>query len=785
MIEIMGIKPLVTFCNDFMLAQNRFYLRILLVIFLGLIYSENIIAQQAHADSEGATLRRQLSSAKDTVRARILLDLAIFYADKPASKVSDDDTAMNYCRQGLAISAKLNYSKGKAMADLLAAKINRNKGDVNHRKSSLEKAILAAKKGNFVDLIADAATEQGYYYINDLNDPKTSDSLFSSAIAIYRKIAPKSLKLAFALQYYGYNQTMLKKPEKGILILDEALAIFQAYKVTRLGNIYNELATCYLDKGDFNNAIKYALLCLRLAERNHNSAGICSVYTALAEIYREKQMPEVQISYLEKALIETRHLNDNYKVFITATLGNAYVINHQYKKAITLLNRGLTECSPKNPLYAKLYTALTESYTATRQYSAAKHTYALMMAAIRPGGYVYAYTTIQAHFAAVRLFLATKEFVKAKEHIQALQDTTYIKKFRPDVIDLERISFQLDSAQGNYMAAIHHFQRYKTVSDSVNKLSNSKQVAALQIQYETEKKDQDIALKGRNIRLLTQQTHLQEKTLKSQKEARNLLYGSIVLLVFLLGLGYNRYQIKQRATRELSEQQLQIQSQNKSLRELVTEREWLLKEVHHRVKNNLQIVISLLNSQSSYLNDEAAISVIRESQHRMQSISLIHQKLYQDDNLSGINMHCYIHELLNYLQDCFSTSGYIAFLTDVDNFTLDVSQAVPLGLILNEGITNAIKYAFIGRENGLITIKLKQEQDQLHLTIADNGNGVSDDFNVDGLSSMGMNLMKGLSRQLGASFDLKNEGGLCIEMIWKKSKMLTDLMEPELTEAVI
>ncbi|MET3501270.1 two-component sensor histidine kinase [Mucilaginibacter rubeus] len=756
----------------------------LLIMIPVLTYPGNIFAQHAHLDVEGANLKRQLSSAKDTARARTLLSLGIFYADKKGPKKDKIDSAMNYYRQGLAISEKLNYSKGRAMADLLSAKIDRLKGDMGHLRSSLEKAISAAKKGGFADLIADAETEQAYYYIDAENDPETSNTLYSSAIAIYRKIAPNSLKLAYALQYHGFNQTMLKDPDKGIRMLDEALTIYQAHKVTELANVYHMLASCYHDKGDFNNAIRYALMCLRYEERDHNLYGMVAIYTVLAEIYHEKNMPAVQISYLEKGLIAVKTLSENYKVFIIATLGNAYVTVHQYEKAITLLNRGLKECSPKDPIYARLYTALTDAYVATGQYAAANRTYILMMKAISPGGYAYAYTTIQAHFAAVRLFMGTRQFIKAKEHIQALQDTTYIKKYRPDMIMLEHLSFQLDSATGNYLAAIHHYQRFKAVSDSVEKLSNSKQVAALQIQYETEKKDQEIALKSRNINLLTQQTHLQEKALSSQKQARNLLYGSIVLLIVLLGLGYNRYQIKQRATRELAEQQLRIQSQNTSLRELVTEREWLLKEVHHRVKNNLQIVISLLNSPSSYLNDETAIGVIRESQHRMQSISLIHQKLYQTDNLSGIDMHCYIHELLNYLEDCFSTSGYIVFLTDIDKFILDVSQAVPLGLILNEGITNAIKYAFKGRDHGAIIIKLKQEQERLYLQIADNGIGVPDDFNIDGLNSMGMNLMKGLSRQLGASFDLTNDDGLSIEMRWKKTRMLTDLQEPQLAEAL-
>jgi two-component sensor histidine kinase len=756
----------------------------LIIIFLGLIYSSEILAQ-AHTDKEELILHRQLLSAKDTVRARILLSLGIFYADKFVHNKSDVDFATHFYGQGLAMSNTLNYGKGKAMACLLEAKIYRLKSDDKHLKLSLEKAVTVTQKGGFTDLAADAVTEQGVYYLTEVNDPITSDSLFRSATAIYQKIAPNSVKLAYAFQYYSVNQTLLKKYEKGLLLLNKALLIYQVNKVRQLEIPYYFLALCHVGRGDFENAIKSALTSVRLAEHDHNSETLCDNYAILANIYREKNMPTVRISYLEKALSNARYLPEGDILFYIATLGDAYVKNHQYVKAIALLNRGLKKGSSKDPIYTRLYTALTDAYVATRQYSAAERTYTLMMAAIRQGGYAFVATTIQAHFAAVRLFIATGELEKAKEHIHALQDTTYKKKSRPDVITLEQLSFQLDSAQGNYLSAIHHFQRFKTVSDSVDQLSNSKQVAALQIQYETEKKDQDIAFKSKNIVLLTQQTHLQENALRSQRQARNLLYGSIVLLVVLLGLGFNRYQIKQRAARELSEQQLQIQLQNKSLRELLTEREWLLKEIHHRVKNNLQIVISLLNSQSAYLNDQTAIGVIRESQHRMHSISLIHQKLYQTDNLSGINMHSYIHELLNYLQDCFGTSGYIACVTDVDNFILDVSQAVPLGLILNEGITNAIKYAFKGRENGVIKISLKQEQEHLHLIIADNGNGVSEDFDVEGLSSMGMILMKGLSRQLGASFNLNNEGGLSIELIWKKSKMLAGLQEPELADAIV
>jgi two-component sensor histidine kinase len=252
------------------------------------------------------------------------------------------------------------------------------------------------------------------------------------------------------------------------------------------------------------------------------------------------------------------------------------------------------------------------------------------------------------------------------------------------------------------------------------------------------------------------------------------LFAGIALLGLILLLGYSRYRLKQQANRQLEEKQTAINLQNDSLKQLVNEREWLLKEIHHRVKNNLQIVISLLNSQSLYLKDNAALNVIRESQHRMNSISLIHQKLYQGDNLSGIDMRDYIFELAIYLQDSFDTRGKIAFLMDIERLILDVSQAVPLGLILNEAITNAIKYAFKEQlEDAKISISFRQrEQQGLLLSISDNGAGLPPDFDLGNSLSLGMNLMLGLSRQLGGKMELKNEEGLHIQIIVQKIHLL-------------
>lgn len=296
----------------------------------------------------------------------------------------------------------------------------------------------------------------------------------------------------------------------------------------------------------------------------------------------------------------------------------------------------------------------------------------------------------------------------------------------------------------------------------------------MELQFQTEKKDLDIANKAKDIQSLQQKNELQQRTLRSEAISRSLLIAALILVILLLAVGYSRYRLKQQANKQLEEKQTAINLQNESLKQLVNEREWLLKEIHHRVKNNLQIVISLLNSQSVYLEDNAALSVIKESQHRMNSISLIHQKLYQGTNLSGIDMRDYIYELVLYLQDSFDTRGRIAFLPDVDRIVLDVSQAVPLGLILNEAITNAIKYAFTDQEEPKIFISLKQSDDHtLMMTVRDNGKGLPGDFDINTCTSLGVNLMQGLAKQLGGKLEMRNDKGVHMHIFLQKINLLS------------
>jgi two-component sensor histidine kinase len=265
--------------------------------------------------------------------------------------------------------------------------------------------------------------------------------------------------------------------------------------------------------------------------------------------------------------------------------------------------------------------------------------------------------------------------------------------------------------------------------------------------------------------LLTKQDELQKSKLQQGVILRNISLAVVALLIIIMALLYNRYRLKQRTNQKLEWQQREIAKQNNSLHHLLNEKEWLLKEIHHRVKNNLQIVMSLLNSQSAYIDNEPALTAIHDSQHRVHAMSLIHQKLYNSENVSSIDMSFYIRELVSYLRDSFNTGQRIRFEYEIEPLELDVSQAVPLGLILNEAITNSIKYAFPDNRDGVIHISLSNTARHHYLlTVSDNGVGMPAHFTGTKPGSLGMSLMMGLSEDLDGKFAVENNNGTVIKI---------------------
>ncbi|MFT5228183.1 MAG: two-component sensor histidine kinase [Urechidicola sp.] len=196
------------------------------------------------------------------------------------------------------------------------------------------------------------------------------------------------------------------------------------------------------------------------------------------------------------------------------------------------------------------------------------------------------------------------------------------------------------------------------------------------------------------------------------------------------------------------------------LSESLKEKETLLQEVHHRVKNNLQIISSILNLQASYLKDENALSILMESQNRIKSMSFIHESLYINNNFRYINFSDYISSLTrNLIQSYTISPGKVDFDSHVDDVQLNIDQAIPCGLILNELISNALKYAFPNGQKGKIKLNISEDGDNVKIVIQDNGVGFPDDFDIEKSESLGLQLVFILVEQLDGNIEIESNKG--------------------------
>lgn len=172
------------------------------------------------------------------------------------------------------------------------------------------------------------------------------------------------------------------------------------------------------------------------------------------------------------------------------------------------------------------------------------------------------------------------------------------------------------------------------------------------------------------------------------------------------------------------------------------------------------MVAGLLDSQSEFLKSDEARMAIMDSQHRIQSMSMIHQKLYQTENMSTIDISAYVHEMVAYLKDSFGSPQSIIFNLHIERVEMNISYSIPLGLILNEAIINSIKYAFPGNRDGIITIILEQiAPENFVLTIADNGIGLNNDFDIEKNGTFGLALIQGLCDDIDGKLQIKNQEG--------------------------
>lgn len=517
--------------------------------------------------------------------------------------------------------------------------------------------------------------------------------------------------------------------------------LLKAYAITKSGNSRKDHGTLLYIIGNFytntNQPEKFATI---LNEYNTFIKAGKSVVTldplhSLLMIDWGNRSLEQKINYIERT--KEFNLKNNfqqgaaYSNFYLATL---YEEDKQYEKAIGLLKENEVQLVGANEL--------------DMQYINAKHIYRIQQKAGLQG---------DALKTADKLFILNSKLADAgsKEIALGLE-----KKYETEKKDRE---IALLNAQNALNAR------------TIDLLSADKKLAALQLKNDAE---QRMALERENAlmdsivnkekafslslsREKNKETELNEALGRENtwKEAelgkeRNLRWsligGGLVLLVS--GISIFALYRKQKSKNAI----IQKQSDNMEI---------LIKEIHHRVKNNMQIVSSLLDLQSLSIKDSQASEAVKEGKNRVQSMALIHQNLYSDDNIKGIRAKGYINNLLKSLCDSYNISNETVKITsDIEDLNLDVDTMIPLGLILNELLTNAFKYAFVDTKNGELEVALKREQQVLRLKVKDNGPGFPAMMDPGNSKSFGLRMIRAFAQKLKGKLDIRNENGAMIQL---------------------
>ncbi|MEZ4793050.1 MAG: histidine kinase dimerization/phosphoacceptor domain -containing protein [Gelidibacter sp.] len=577
--------------------------------------------------------------------------------------------------------------------------------------------------------------------------PQDSTEIAASsykAIRLSKKVDNQEA-LAEVYRYLVTYHKDYSKLDSAFYYVEKAKDIYlEQKKDDQLGFTYLKWEELLMVKADYAEANKYVYKALDIFEKTKNQRGIAICYAAIGELKYYERSYAQGVEWCNKAIAILEPLD------FPEDLANTYRLKAfdmlfadvDHREALATINKSID-----------LYKSIGEAGIP-------------MMAAINWRGNIYKYmdrfdeaiADYQANFdnstkmglerylipslANIgHVYLIQGKYKEALPYnlraIDIMKKTGNVRNLWENYMHVSNIYESL----GDYKLALYYHHLYAEAHEEFKDNTIHSLESEAEQKYLTGQKNATI--------------YFQDEKIAQQKKTKTLYIALTSLLATILfGLIYN-YRKRQKRNRELTVLNSQLDTKNK-------QNELLLKEIHHRVKNNLELVKSLLALQSAQLEDSASKEAMMASQNRVQSMGIIHQKLYQGENLGSIDMKDYFINLGEGVLDTFNAEEKVKIECAMDNLELDVDTAVPIGLIVNELLTNALKYAFPENGKGNILISLSQSTPEtLTLKVADNGIG-----KVVGLApkgtGFGTQLIKLLTQQLDGKMFEEHDNGTSI-----------------------
>ncbi|WP_309705411.1 sensor histidine kinase [Siphonobacter sp. SORGH_AS_0500] len=526
-------------------------------------------------------------------------------------------------------------------------------------------------------------------------------------------------------------------------LLDNQLAYRKAVAqkdTAQMGEICYLLGKRYVALGDYLAANQWFFRSLRIREPKGYSEAVGKVYTRLSENhYIAGHFKEARL-YARRALINHQHVHSlRGLVSSHMVLSGAYERGYEYykekdKRKAAIYLDSAHYCEREVLKYAR---AMQPSSELANVYTifCAKYSESDPVRALSYANYALAVYTKQHDYNGifnmqlklVTIYTRQRKFdraLTALEKAQKLAKEHQRSDFMQN-IDMERVSMELSQNRGQWKEAFHHLEKVHRYELDALSTDREGALTRLEIEYETQKKE--LLLQAKNDEL-------------AQRNQSIVLVSTLLLLTLLMSFIFFRLFQKNR----------RISRWNAGL----------VSEQNHRVKNNLQVVSSLLGLHLSRLSDPVAKQAVEESQLRVQAMAVLHRRLYDGDQLVKVNLATYIPDLVNGILQAYGF-GTLQPVYQLQSIWLHVDKSVPLGLMINELLVNACKHAFTATENPSLMITCSYQGSRVHLTVADNGPGFSED---PANASFGMWLITMLAEQLEGAYEFHHNPGTTFDL---------------------
>lgn len=478
---------------------------------------------------------------------------------------------------------------------------------------------------------------------------------------------------------------------------------------------YAEIGTIYYRQKDYKTAREYYRRTLDSLKGEKENLFKASIINNIALSFSKQGLKDSAVYYYQKSLkcinsgpserydYKTDQYDEHIKNVIKANIAYLEVNDGNYDEAIVAIKK-------------ELYTGKREDEVTT---------------------------TVQAYNKLGELFYLKKQYPIALIYLDSALHVMKVSMHDNELIANQRHRAKILLVTGKQDKAEELFSKAQGFEDSINLIKSEKQIKVASVLYETQAKEKQ--LQTQRLSLAKQS----EEILK--KEKANIVYSIIVFILggsLLIFLWFNK---------KIKSKKEEIEAQKKLVDDSLKEKEILLKEIHHRVKNNLQVVSSLLIKQGVVSNNEEVKKLMEDGQNRIKSMAMVHQLLYQTEDHRNLNLKEYTKFLVSSISSSNHFQGMdISTEIKMDDIYVHIDIAVPYGLILNELLSNSFEHGFSYGDSGRITILLvNEDRNKLKLIISDTGKGIPEDIEQQMKNSMGINLVKGLAWQLRGSLGYK------------------------------